>query len=261
MNFKIGKRGRQLIYIGVIAYILFLIATIPASFLSGYILPSIQSARMVKLNSMHGSIWKGYAVNANVNRLDLGRLDWNTSVWGLLLGDVDMKLKFNNGDARGSGYLSMGFGGKISAEDVDMQFPSEMLQPLIYGMPISISGNLRGNIKSFEYRQGKIFKNEGRIVWRSAALRAPQNIELGDFLIILEPVNNDTKIKITAEKNSPVVADIGINVKGNGEYRLNGSLEARDQSQQHITEALRMIGRADSSGKFWVSYAGQMRGF
>jgi general secretion pathway protein N len=260
MQFKIGKSGRQLIYIGLIAYVVFLLVTIPASFLTGYILPSVQSARGVKLSSVHGSIWKGYAVDASVNQFNLGKLDWTLNGWGLLLGDVDLKLKFKNDTGRGSGYVSLGFSGALNAEDVDLQFPSEALQPLLYGLPISFSGDLRGNIKSMEIRQGKVFKNEGRIVWQSAALRAPQNIELGSFLITLEPVNNDTKVKITDEQQGPVVADIGIMVKANGEYRLNGWLQARDESQQHITEALRLIGRADNTGKFWVSYNGQMRG-
>lgn len=258
MQFKIGKEGRRLIYIGVITYVIFLFVSVPASFLTGYILPSIQSAQAVKLNSVHGSIWEGYAVDASINQFKLGRLDWVLNGWGMLLGDIDLKLKFKNDTARGSGYVSMGFTGAMSAEDIDLQFPAESLQPLMYGMPISISGDLRGNIKTIEIKQGKVFKNEGRIVWQSAALRAPQNIELGNFLITLEPVNNDTKVRITDENQGPVVADIGIFVKGNGEYRLNGWLQARDENQQHISEALRLIGRADNTGKFWVSYSGQM---
>ena len=258
---KITKNGRRLLLVGIGAYLIFLLATLPASFLTRYILPSITPAGMIKLQSVHGSVWKGEAMDASVNRFSLGHLDWKLNGWGMLLGDIDLKLTFKNENSRGSGLLSLGFGGSTEAEDIELQFPAEFLQPLVYGMPISFSGDLRGSIKSLELRPGKILKGNGRVVWLSAALRAPQNIELGSFLIALEPVNSGTKLKITDQQQGPVITDIGITVKGDGEYRLNGWMKARDETQQHITEALRLIGRADSSGKFWVSYNGKLRGW
>jgi len=258
---KITKNGRRLLILGIGAYIVFLLASLPASFLTRYILPSLKPAGMIKLQSVHGSVWKGEAMNATVNQFSLGHLDWKLNGWGLLLGDLDLKLAFKNDNSRGSGLLSLGFGGSTEAEDIELQFPAEVLQPLFYGMPISFSGDLRGSIKSLELRPGKVLKGDGRVVWQSAALRAPQNIELGSFLIALEPVNNGTKLKITDQQQGPVVTDIGITVNGNGEYKLNGWMQARDESQQHITEALRLIAKADSSGKFWVSFNGKLRGW
>lgn len=261
MNIKITKNGRRLLYVGIGAYIVFLLATLPASFLTRYILPSVKSANAIKLQSVHGSVWQGRAMDASINRFSLGRLDWKLNGWGLLLGDVDLKLKFKNENSRGSGFVSMGFGGSTVAEDIEVQFPSEALQPLLYGIPISFSGDLRGSIKLLEIKPGKVLRSTGRVVWQSAALRAPQNIELGSFLITLEPINNGTKLKITDQQQGPVISDIGITVKGDGEYRLNGWLKARDERQQHITEALRLIGRSDSTGKFWMSFSGKLRGW
>ena len=51
-----------------------------------------------------------------------------------------------------------------------------------------------------------------------------------------------------------------IKFDGKGKYSLTGWLQARDESQQHITEALRLIGKADSTGRFWVSYNGNFAG-
>jgi len=258
VGIKITKQGRRLIILGLACYAVFLFMTVPASFLTRYILPSVESARSIKLQSVHGNIWNGHATNARVGSFDLGKLDWNLSAWGLLIGDVDLKLNFKNEDTRGNGYVSLGFGGATQANDVELNFPAEALQPLIYGFPISISGNFRGTIEELVYEQNQTLNAEGRVVWQSAALRAPQNIELGDFLVKLTPLNTGTKIKITDENQGPVKAEINIKFDGKGKYSLNGWLQARDQSQQHITEALRIIGRSDSTGKFWVSYNGNL---
>jgi len=256
VEFKITKQGRRLIILGLTCYIIFLFITLPASFLTRYILPSVQAARTVKLQNVHGSIWNGHASNARVGSFNLGKLDWDLSGWGLLLGDVDLILNVRNEETRGNGHVSLGFGGATRANDVEVTFPAEILQPLIYGFPISISGDIRGTIAELAFIQNQVLNAEGRVVWQSAALRAPQNIELGDFLIVLTPHNTGTKIKITDENQGPVQAEINIKLDGNGKYNMNGWLKARDQNQQHITEALRIMGKADSTGRYWVSYNG-----
>jgi general secretion pathway protein N len=256
IGIKITQRGRRLILLGVACYIVFLFVTLPASFLTSYILPSIDSARSVKLQSVSGNVWKGHAANARVGSFNLGQLDWDLSALGLLLGDVDLEFRFRDQDTSGAGDVSLGFTGTTQASDVELSFSAESLQPLIYGFPISISGKFRGTINELEYTQGDVLKADGRIVWQSAALRAPQNIELGDFLLTLSPHNTGTKVKITDSSQGPVKAEINIKLDGKGKYNMNGWLQARDEGQQHITEALRIIGKADSTGKFWVSYNG-----
>lgn len=256
VGIKITKQGKRLIILGLSCYIVFLFISLPASFLTRYILPSVQAARSIKLQSVHGSIWNGQASNARVGAFNLGRLDWDLSAWGLFLGDVDLKLNFRNEDTRGNGKVSLGFGGATQASDVEVAFPAEVLQPLIYGFPVSISGNFRGTLDEITFEQQQTLNADGRIVWQAAALRAPQNIELGDFLITLSPHNTGTKVKITDENQGPVQAEINIKLDGKGKYSLNGWLKARDQNQQHITEALRIIGKADSTGRYWVSYNG-----
>jgi hypothetical protein len=133
-----------------------------------------------------------------------------------------------------------------------------MLQPLFYGFPVSIAGELRGRFSEFNYKQNEVLQADGRMIWQGAALRAPQNIELGDFSIDLARHNTGTKIKITDENEGPVKAEINIKIDGTGKYNLNGWMQARDESQQHITEALRFIGaRPDNSGRYWVTYNGR----
>ena len=258
---RITKKGRRLIYLGVAAYLVFLFHAVPASFLTHYILPSLPAARAVSLQGVHGSIWQGQAASARLGNFSLGKLEWDLRSWALLLGRLKLHLKFNQDNARGSGYVSLGLGGTLTADDVDLQFPAESLMPLLYGYPVSIAGKLRGNLKQVTIERGRVLQAQGRIVWLNAAFRAPQNVDMGDYLITLEPVNLGSKMVIKDQGRGPVQAEITMFTKGSGEYRMNGWLKPRDVNQQSITEALRLIGRADNSGRYWIGFSGKIRGW
>ncbi|MGD9386532.1 MAG: type II secretion system protein N, partial [Thioalkalispiraceae bacterium] len=108
MALKITKHGKRLIILGLGSYLIFLFITLPASFLTSHILPSVQAARTVKLQSVHGNIWNGHATSARVGSFNLGKLDWQLSPWGFLAGDIDMQLQFRNEETRGSGEVTLG---------------------------------------------------------------------------------------------------------------------------------------------------------
>ena len=255
---RVTKRGIRLIALGSIAYLVFLIASLPASFLTRYMLPAVPAARALQLQGVSGSLWQGQAAEARLNNFNLGKLNWELNGWSLLLGDIDLLLNFRNDTTQGRAQLSLGVGGSMRASNVDMQLPAERLAPLMYGFPVSLAGEVHGNLKELELEPGRTLQGRGRIVWRAAALRAPQNIELGDFVTTLEPLNQGSKLAINDQGQGPVETDITITVKGNGEYKMNGWMRPRDASQQHITEALRLIGRADNTGRYWVAYNGTL---
>lgn len=258
---RITKTGRRLIYLGVASYLVFLLHALPASFLTRYLLPSLPAARAVSLQGVHGSIWQGHAANARLGGFSLGKLEWNVHSWGLLLGKLKLHLKFNQDSVHGSAYVSLGMGGTMSADDVDLQFPAASLMPLLYGYPFSIAGEMRGNLKQVTIEHGRVLQAQGRIVWQNAAFRAPQNLDIGDYLITLEPVNLGSKMVIKDQGQGPVQAEITVFTKGSGEYRVNGWIKPRDVTQQSITEGLRWLGNADSSGRYWVRYNGRLRGW
>lgn len=258
---RITKNGRRLFYVGIAAYLLFLLHALPASFLTRYILPKTEAARAVQLQGVRGSVWKGEAADARVSNFDLGKLHWDVRSWGLLLGKLKLHLKFGQDSVRGNAYVSVGMGGAVNADDVNLQVPAENLMPLLYGYPFSIAGMLRGNLKQVALERGRVLQAQGRIVWQDATIRAPQNIEMGDYLITLEPVNLGSKMVIKDQGRGPVQAEITVFAKGSGDYRLNGWLKARDPNQQSITEALRLIGRPDNSGRYWIGFNGRLRGW
>lgn len=256
---RVTRNGRRLIYLGVAAYLVFLLHALPAGILTRYILPRLDKSHSVRLEGVHGSLWQGTAVDANVANFDLGKLDWNLRSWGLLLGKLKLHLIFGQDNVQGNAYVSVGMGGTVNASDVNLQLPAAKLMPMFYGYPVSISGMLKGNLVKVELERGRVINAQGRIVWQNAAIRAPQNIEMGDYLITLEPVNSGSKIVIKDQGRGPIQANFTVFVDGNGQYRLKGWLKSRDPNQQAISETLRMFGRPDSAGHYWINFNGRLR--
>lgn len=258
---RITRNGRRLIYLGIAAYLVFLLHALPAGFLVRYIMPRIDSSHSVRLDGVHGSVWQGSAVDANVANFDLGKLKWNLHSWGFLLGKLKLQLNFGQDDVQGNANVSVGLSGAMSANDVNLQLPASRLMPLFYGYPVSVSGMLKGNFVRVALTRGRVINAQGRIVWQNAAIRAPQNIDMGDFLITLEPVNTGSKIVIKDQGRGPIQANLTVFVQGNGKYRVKGWLKSRDPDQQSISETLRMFGRQDSSGHYWINFNGRLRGW
>lgn len=261
MYIRMTKQGKRLLLTGIACYLVFLFYTIPAGFLTRYILPSIPAAQAIELSGVSGTIWTGEAMSVNIKRLNLGKFNWDLSGWRLLIGNVALDMSFASPLSQGSGNIAVGLQGAVTAQDLQINMAASMLTPLFYGLPVSFDGDIRGNIESLQMEQGQRLSATGRIAWHKASLATLQNIELGDHMALLEPENRGTTITIKDTSNGPIETNLKIELKGTGEYKINGSLKARDQGQQQITEALRLIGRADNQGRHWVVRNGKLPGW
>lgn len=261
---KLNKQVRNYILIGIGCYLVFLLVSLPAGILANYVLPSIDATKKINLQNVQGTVWRGKSLQARVQNFKLGKLDWDLSVWSLLLGKIRLDVGVSDDQHKGSGDIAIGLGGSLDLEDVDFRFPAETLMPLFYGFPIAINGNVLGRINSAELEPGEILKADGRVIWQGAGLTAPQNMDLGDFVVQMKPQNTGTHL-IIKDQNSPVKTDLVIEINGNGQYHVKGSLAARDSRRQDISAALRLLptmgwsGRTDQDGKFQFNHKGKLR--
>ena len=257
------KKLRRYLLLGVLCYILFVFISLPASVLVRQVFAKMEATQKLYLQNVHGTLWKGESLNAHYGQVNLGKLDWKLNPFGLLLGNLDLDLRFGQQNTQGRGELALGFGGKLLVEDVDVRMPAGDLAPLFYGYPaVNFSGNVLGKLNQLEIKQGSTFKGKGRIVLQQAQLVAPHNIELGDLLIELEPQNANTKIAISDQgEKGQLKIDLKFEIHGTGKYRWEGTLKPRDMSDEKLAELLKFIGRADSNNNYWISRSGQLAGW
>ena len=76
------KKGLTLALLGSAAFIVFLVATAPASLLAY----AVQRTTPIQLEGISGSLWHGAAQQVITPQLQFGPLIWRIHGWRLLLG-------------------------------------------------------------------------------------------------------------------------------------------------------------------------------
>ena len=257
-KFRMNKRWTGFILLGVVAYSYFMLVNFPASATYQYFVTPLDRGKKLNLQGLSGTLWSGQAAQAIIANLNFGKLNWDVKLFSLLTGKLGLDLLTVGTDSRIKGSVKAGLDQTLYLDELDGKIPAQMLMPLFYGFPIAIAGQLTADIKHAEIKQGERIDIEGNMVWYRAALTAPQAVELGDLFVAMRPDKNGTKL-LLSDQGGPLTLDGTIQVKHNGQYKLNIYLGTRDKNQRILSNGLKMLGRTNPQGKVLVSRTGKLR--
>ncbi len=248
----------------VACYVVFLVATFPASLAVSFFGSTPQLKKQLQITAASGTVWSGSAANVRVSGINLGQLKWELKLLPLLIGNLEVYIKFANksaagDDISGSGYVSPSlFGGDISVNDFTLSTSADAIAPLMYGLPARFGGDINAHIKSLELVKGKTININARVVVTGAGLVSPQKIDYGDILIKASPDKNGS-VLVLSDQGGPLILDGNIKIKGNGLYTINLGLGARNSASADLENGLRFIGRRDPTGKYNYRTNGKLR--
>lgn len=251
------KKYFKYVLFGLGMYVLFLIISFPASIVFGYVEKYPALSRQLKLSSVQGSIWAGQARQVRIAGIQFGHISWQLQTLPLLWGTVSIKINFSDADAKGYGKLAITLGGNILVEDMKVSMPIEKLAPVMYGMPVTFSGEMNALVEEMELVKGNRINVKGRVVIAKAGMAAPQRIEYGDIVLKLSPDSSGSKI-ILADQGGPLILNGNINLKGNGRYVIDMKLGARENASKELVTGLRFMGRRDESGIYHYTSNGKI---
>jgi len=254
---RVNRRWSGLIVLGVVAYCYFLLVNFPAGAAYQYFVAPLDRGKKVSLQGLSGTLWAGQAAQARIANFNLGKLNWNLNLLSLLGGKLGVELLTESTDSRIEARAKAGLDQMLYLDKLQGKIPAQMLMPLFYGFPIAISGQITADIKHAEVKQGKRIDVDGKMVWYGAALTAPQAVELGDLFVAIRPDKDGSKL-LLSDQGGPLTLDGTIQVKHNGQYKLNIYLGTRDNSQPALTNGLKMMGRTNPQGKVLVSRTGRL---
>lgn len=256
---RIPMAGLKYVLVGFIAWLVFLVATLPASLAYGKLVAGTPAQRTLSLNGIQGTLWSGSAASARIGGIAVGRLEWDMRVLPLLTGRVGARVSMQGNGLRADGDVALGFGGEMQLSDVVARVPAQSLMPLFYGYPVSLAGEFSANLEQLTVQQGQSFVAQGRVAWQGAGVSAPQALEFGDLLLSLEPQDAGSK-GVLADKGGPMQIEGLINIAANGQYDLDARLAAREE-QGNLKAALGMLGRPDAQGKVNFKRRGKLPGW
>lgn len=229
MRFWIAAIG-----LGLVVFLLGLIAHIPAARLAPYL-----ADQGVVLESPRGTVWEGSARRLRVQGLEVPTPSWDLFAPALLIGRVSARVATGWGDAR----LRAGLGGDVSLHDVDLVIP---LAQIPTASALQLGGNIRVDLAGLEIAEGLPRRAQGRVAWRNAALGS-QGMQLGGFELELETVEDKISGRVN-DDGGPVEAGGTVDLENDGRYRLDLRLAARAGADQAIENGLRLLGTPDPVG-------------
>lgn len=236
---------------GVLLYLLFLAAQMPAVWLAG----RLPENSVIKLSGVDGNLWQGTAKQvtwrAGVDSLDLGRLRWTLQPGELLGGGIGLAFELGQAAEPLKGQLSYGGDGihlRAVHGAIDapvLGFASRalsLLQPqgkLVLDIAeLHLSGNRIHGAAQADWRDA-----------RSGLVAAP----LGDYRAELRADPDGRRARITVQTQQGAVG-----ISGNGDYHPGKGLSGRlvllppqDERRERYTPVLNMLGMPDASGA-WV---------
>lgn len=251
----VKKKPLYYILLGIAAYVLFMLANLPAKMIFSSLLPANLSS-VIQYQNISGSIWNGQAEQFSIKQIPLGKLQWQLSSLPLLWGVADLKL-----DAHREGALLISEAAistdKVSLENTRLEMQIVDLMPLLYGYPVSLDGRINAHFDNIKIIPASRLVFNGKAVLSDVELLAPQPLSLGTVEMKFEENENGTRITVN-DQQGPVQVDAVITLAETGFYTVNATLIPRASADPAIKNALVMFSKADNQGRYKVNTRGRI---
>lgn len=170
------KKILLFILVGLISYLSFLIASLPASLVWNYISPQLPlKSLQLNVNGVSGTAWKGEALIAS--RGVEGVLGWDISFLGLLTGQlpVELELKSNVGALDTTARF---FSNGIELSDTKGRINLQSLNPVLKPQRITLNGTLKIDSLTVGLFDGVVTTANGLFGWTGGRVEYPAGREI-----------------------------------------------------------------------------------
>jgi general secretion pathway protein N len=251
---RAGPGWRLWLTVGVLAYVFFLAALLPAGLVWEHFRnhPSVPAGLTVQ--DVSGTTWSGSAGHLTFpNGLVATDVSWRFRPGALLRGGVEWQLDAQPGRGHASGRVAVSTRGlRISHARADLDAAS-VLTPV----PLIIAGRLVLDLEHLALaRGGEVRDALGVLGWLDAAAGLPEAVSLGDLRAELGATEaGDLRLDIR-DQGGPLVAEGVLVLSTAGRYRLEGLAGTRAGADPRLEQALGLLGTPERDGRVAVRLSG-----
>lgn len=252
-------KKRYYLLAGGLAYLVFLIAGIPASLVATQLNKRIPT---ISITGVNGSLWNGSAQSVIIKpqkRLD--NLDWNTQIFRLLTGELSATIKTFYQQHEINADVGVTLFGNIVARNVQAQMNASDVAKLAQIPMAEFSGNIDLQLDNVQWQQHQVPLIKGTILWSDAAITVAEKAKLGTVSIKL---SDDDSYPLTADINNEggdIKLEGQANVSDDGRYVLELDMLPTSQASRNIRSSLGMFAKPQPNGGFRLSNNGNLKQF
>jgi general secretion pathway protein N len=237
------SRRAKLTAAGVAAFLVFLVAMVPARQLTSRLPAGIA------MTGVGGTIWSGRAASLQVTGRALGALDWFCRPWRLLLAEWSCRVTLRPAGGDVTGDLSGGLDGQVVAQDIRGRLPISAFEGI--ATPAGWTGQLDLDIRQLRLVDGRPDDASGTLILRGLKAPGPGGALLGDFELVVGEgaVGTDTLSGRLRDLGGPLRVRGAIELERDGSYLLSGEVAPGPGAGPAIFDTLAFLGPPDDLGR------------
>jgi len=248
------KLHTKLIITGACAYLVFMIATAPASLLFKF------AHNHVQAGAVTGTVWHGKATTLQAGILNLGDAEWNLNVLPLFIGRIGADIKLVQPKGFAQGHVNVSFGGKIKLKNVSASLPFDSILGS-GGLPGGWTGTAQIKLDELALTNNWPSSAKGTVDAMSVTGPANAPTDLGNYRITF-PAPESTATSLVGDLQDLDGAAISVSGKlilgSDHSYQLNSMIATRPNTPESITQGIQYLGEADAQGRRPFSVSGTM---
>ncbi|WP_231730976.1 type II secretion system protein N [Lacimicrobium alkaliphilum] len=235
---------------GLLAYIIFLIAKLPAE----HLVSRVDLPDSLRIQDVSGTVWQGRIEQMSIQGIPVRAVQWQLSPWGLFAGKAVLDLQAGN--IRNADELSLD--GQVSlsmsavgASNLDIYVPADLIiAQLPLPLPVNARGRFKVALQELDYaRQCRSLEGQGQ--WLNAEVAGTQGyIALGNFDADLNCKAESVLVNIKEPNSFGLSAQATISPAL--DIRVSGRFKPAQELPQEVHEAARLFGRPDSDGYYQI---------
>ncbi len=236
--------------VAVILFVVFLIFTLPARYMLGWI-----GGGQLAVQGVEGSAWHGRVLRLAVNQQAVGPVVWQFDPIMLLTGRVEYRVYMQSGNGGGEFRTGVSLFGTRYMRDAQITLPAaDIVQQLRLNL-VTLGGHFQTDIQDLSLSAGWVDALEGLIVWQDAQVQQPSQVALGHLQMQLS-LRDAAIVGVLSDQGGPLELSGEVLVSQDKSYRLNALVKARDGANPQLQEALQLLGNPDAQGRYTLQLSG-----
>jgi hypothetical protein len=244
---------------GVIAYIFFLITSVPATTIIRLFDEHIPQ---VNIQGINGTLWSGSAQRITLSsRYVIDDVSWSFCTWRLLTAEACINLDASYQNKPVQGQLGIGITGDLIARDLSIETDAQSLGDLAR-LPVGeLSGLISIHLESVNWIQEHIPSAVGKIQWKNATITVVETASLGDVAITLTESDDFPLTAIISNKGGHITLSGETHISDDGSYNLELKLTPNNTTSKNLRASLEMFAEQQNDGSFVLQNTGNLKQF
>lgn len=239
------KRLWPLVALGVSAFIIFALVTLPA----GVVLSWLGSSG-ISAGGVSGTIWNGRAQVLQIQGAHIGGIEWKLHILPLFTAHASADVKLTRIDGFATTQLSVSPAGTIRLKGLTASLPLSVFPPNT--IPGGWTATLNGKFTQLTLENGWPTQAGGTldIVDLTGPARNPS--PAGSYRIVFDPAASTAEVlrgAISDAGDGPLQVNGTLELTSGRNYKLSALIAARPDAPRNLVQMLEYLGPPDEQGR------------